>query len=381
MANSDQLLQTIETIHAAGLDARRWPEALEAIMHTIGGVAATLEGYDRRTATLTDFRSFGLPQPNEIAYSDHYFASNPRIPHLINGKAGGIITDYMVMDERAMDGDEFYADFLAPNKYRYFVGGTINASASRSVLFSVQRATKQGHVDVAEVAQMRRLLPHVRQAYEVTRRLGDTAETERSLKRVFEKLTDGVALVAHDGTILHANEALQLIFRQGEGLGISRNGALEFSDLIARKKYEKALASACKVRNGEIRIEDNTEFCVPRPSSVPGYVVSLSPLFGNAHKTGEGKHVDAVIFVRDPLRRNGSGIDILRETFGFTEAEAHFAQALQAAIPLADHAKTQGISINTLYTHLRSIKDKTRCRRQSELVRILNAIAMPLRRN
>lgn len=381
MTRSDQLLQTIETVHAAGLDGQLWPDALEAILHTVGGIAATLEVFDRQTATLTDFHSFGLPEPNELAYFDHYFASNPRIPHLINGKAGGIITDYMVMDERAMSGNEFYSDFLGSTDYRYFIGGTMNASASRSVLFSVQRATKQGHVDRAEVAVMQRLLPHVRMAYEVTQRLGQTGETERSLKSAFDMLTDGVALASGDGAILHANEAMHCIFRQGDGLCIARNGTLEYSAATARRHYDKAFASACKVGNGESQNMDGTEFSVPRPSRAPAYIVSLSPVFRHARKGGLGQQADVIIFVRDPLMRNRSGINILRQAFGFTDAEAHVAQALQAAIPLADYAKEHGISINTVYTHLRAIKDKTRCRRQGELVRLLNDIVMPLRRD
>lgn len=381
MAESDQLLQTIEAIYAAGLDAQRWPDALAAITHTVGGIAATLECYELKTTTLTDFRSFGLPQPNELAYFDHYFASNPRIPHLINGRAGGIITDYMVMDERAMSGDEFYSDFLGSTGFRYFIGGTMNVSASRSVLFSVQRATMQGHVDAAEVTQMRSLLPHVRQAYEVSQRLREAGDTEQSLKSTFEMLADGIALVRSDGKILHANEALQLIFRQDDGLGIAQNGTLVVSDATARRKCERALTSACKIREGELRIQDDAEFPVPRPSKAPAYIISACPAFGDTRRASKGTRADAIIFVRDPLQRNRSGIDILRAVFGFTDAEAHVAQALQAAIPLSDYARTQGVSINTVYSQLRAIKDKTQCRRQVELVRMLNDILMPLRRN
>jgi len=257
----------------------------------------------------------------------------------------------------------------------------MNASASRSVLFSVQRATRQGHVDRAEVVMMQRLLPHVRMAYEVTQRLGQTGETERSLKSAFDMLTDGVALASGDGTILHVNEAMQCMCRQGDGLGIARNGTLEFSAATARRQYDKAFASVCKVGNSEEQNMDDTEFSVPRPSRVPAYIVSLSPVFRHARKLGLGQQADVIIFVRDPLMRNRSGINILRETFGFTDAEAHVAQALQAAIPLADYAKDRGISINTVYTHLRAIKDKARCHRQGELIRLLNDIMMPLRRN
>ena len=379
MAERDQLLQTVEAIHDAGLEPKHWPDALAAIMRSVGGIAATLEVFDRRTATLTEFHAFDIPSRNEIAYSDYYFARNPRVPLLINGTPGGIITDYMVLDEKGMGGNEFYADFLGQTGFRYFVGGTMSVSDRESVLFSVQRATGQGHVDSPEVTRMRQLLPHVRQAFEVTRRLRQAGEREESLTAAFDRLADGIALVGRDGRILHANEAFESIARQDDGIAIGRQRLLEFSCQAARRKFDKAIAAACRVRHGEIRPTHSMEFPIHRSSKSPPYVVSVAPVFGRGHKAMRDQHAQAIVFVRDPLRQNRSGIKLLRAVFGLTEAEAHVAQALQAAVPLADYASAQGVSINTVYTHLRQIKQKTGCSRQGELIRRLNDILMPLR--
>jgi len=88
-----------------------------------------------------------LPPANELAYLDHYAGLNPRIPALINGKPGTLVTDYTVLDESGMSRNEFYEEFLAPVGYRYFVGGILSVADRESALFSVQRATRQGHVE------------------------------------------------------------------------------------------------------------------------------------------------------------------------------------------------------------------------------------------
>ena len=44
-----------------------------------------------------------------------------------------------------------------------------------------------------------------------------------------------------------------------------------------------------------------------------------------------------------------------------------------------DYALTRSVSLNTVYTHLRRIKDKTRCRRMPELIRKLNDTVAPAR--
>jgi DNA-binding CsgD family transcriptional regulator len=89
----------------------------------------------------------------------------------------------------------------------------------------------------------------------------------------------------------------------------------------------------------------------------------------------------AIVFVRDPLSRNPAAAQMLREVFGLTEAEAALAFALQAGIPIAAYARERDVSINTVYTHLRRLKDKTGCTRLSELIRKLNDLQVPLRRD
>ena len=62
-----------------------------------------------------------------------------------------------------------------------------------------------------------------------------------------------------------------------------------------------------------------------------------------------------------------------------TEAEASLAEALCAGVTPGDYALTRSVSLNTVYTHLRRIKDKTRCRRMPELIRKLNDTVAPAR--
>src|SRR5882672_5011264 len=62
------------------------------------------------------------------------------------------------------------------------------------------------------------LLPHVRQAFDMSRRLRGTAETRHSLERALDWLADGVMLVRTDGTVVYANEAFQAITRRNDGV-------------------------------------------------------------------------------------------------------------------------------------------------------------------
>lgn len=374
MAIPDSLLTAVEAVYAAGLDEALWPDALAQVMRAVGGIAATLESFDRRTATLIEFHSYGLPPPNEIAYLDHYSALNPRIPALINGSSGNIVADYTVLDEQSMDRHPFYADLLAPAGYRYCVGGTLEVKAREASLFSVQRARKQGHVGKDETRKMRLLLPHVRQAFDMTRRLRATSAVDRSFKAALDWLSNGVALLRADGQVLHANETFQAIARRGDGIRI-RRGTVEIADPNGRAQFANAIGAVEKTRGVTAAACD---IAVSRPDGAPPYIVSVRPLVRSARE-GHQSNADIIVFVRDPLQRNGATACLLHALFGLTEAEADLARALQAGTTPGDYAGARAVSLNTVYTHLRRIKEKTGCHRMPELIRKLNDLQAPLR--
>jgi hypothetical protein len=78
MAKGDDLLQTIEAVHAAGLDEERWPQALLAIARQFNALGATLEDFDKHPFGLRYLRTAGLPPQAETRYLDYYQRHNPR---------------------------------------------------------------------------------------------------------------------------------------------------------------------------------------------------------------------------------------------------------------------------------------------------------------
>jgi DNA-binding CsgD family transcriptional regulator len=58
----------------------------------------------------------------------------------------------------------------------------------------------------------------------------------------------------------------------------------------------------------------------------------------------------AIVFIRNPPDHGMDDVRLLREVFGFTNAEASVALALRQGISLGEYARTQGVSQNTVYT-------------------------------
>jgi DNA-binding CsgD family transcriptional regulator len=64
-------------------------------------------------------------------------------------------------------------------------------------------------------------------------------------------------------------------------------------------------------------------------------------------------------------------VQLLRDWYGLTPAEARVAVLLASGLSLDAIAERLGIGANTALTHLKSIFGKTDTRRQGELIRLL----------
>jgi DNA-binding CsgD family transcriptional regulator len=370
------LLATIESIHAAGLEPELWPDALLRMTRLFGAVGMTLEDFEKRSMRLRDFKVVGLPDGAADPYVEYYAKHNPRAEYAFRNLSKTTLCDYQFIDERGMDRDPYYAEYLTSIDLRYFLSGQISNTSERQAIVAIQRSRRQGHVSREDVNRLRRLLPHLHQAWDVTTRLKSAERAVRSFERALDWLADGVVLLRADGHVLYGNETFQAIARRGDGIR-TRRGQIEIADATAQAQFAAAVGAIQQSRGGGFD-PGSGDVVVARHNGEPPYIVSVRPLARSARDRRES-NADLIVFVHDPLQRDSATIRLLRYVFDLTEAEADLARALQAGTTLSEYAAARAVSLNTVYTHLRRIKEKTRCRRMAELIRKLNDIRMPAR--
>lgn len=139
----------------------------------------------------------------------------------------------------------------------------------------------------------------------------------------------------------------------------------------AQAALEAALAGLGDPEEPATPLAAGSDFPVPAgPSAV---IVSVRPL---PQPDCEPR---VLVFVRDPLAAEPDP-RLLGTVLGLTLSEARLAAALARGTTLPVYARARGISINTAYTHLRHLKDKTGTRRLTELTRALNGVGRALAR-
>ncbi len=377
MPGDDLFLKTIEAAYASGVEDDRLPEALTALSQLLGGAGAMLEIVDKRELRHKAFCSVGLPDLTRVPHIEQFAAVNPRMPYAFRQPQGKVIWDYQVLNEDEMTHNPFYGEFLRSLGLRYCLGAVVEQTPAKWAAVSVQRTKKQGHPDKRQIALMGRLYPHYQRAYDLAARLRTVADRNGVLENTLDWLADGVALLRANGQIVYASDTLRHFAQRSDGFRIS-DCEIEFVAPDARRRFDAALGAAKRIGDAS-SAECPADFPVPRGNGMPAYVVSVRPLVRWKARVTQNANAEIMVFFRDPLSRNIATTQILRQLFSLTEAEAHLAQALCTGTTTADYARERRVSLNTVYSHLKRIREKTGCKSVPELILKFGELNVPLR--
>ncbi len=257
-------------------------------------------------------------------------------------------------------------EFLPGFDMRYLLAGVVSRTPTEIVFTATQRSARAGLPDEREVRLLRTLLPHIGLAFDLMRRLHGAETAAEGTGAALDWVADGVVVLDAQGGVLHANRQARAVARRNDGVAL-RRGMLSFASAAAERALQRALSALAAVAADPLLPPAPVDFVARRAGDQAPYAISVRPYSA----AGRGA---AVVFIVDPLVEHGASAELLRQVFGLTGAEADLAEALRRGTPLDAYAAARGLSVNTVYTHLRRIKDKTGKSRTVELIHALNAI-------
>ena len=179
----------------------------------------------------------------------------------------------------------------------------------------------------------------------------------------------GLIVVDPAGRVRFSNAQAAALLAKGDALFRSSGGMLATSrhgreglQRLLRCTLEDAAADAAAVP----RVVP-----LPRPGHLPLIAIAL-PISGSRRQADF--ELGAVIVLRDPEQVHFPPKPIVREMFGLTNAEADVALAIGGGSVLKEIARLRSCSVNTVRTLAGRVLEKTGCRRQAEVVRLLGAL-------
>jgi DNA-binding CsgD family transcriptional regulator/PAS domain-containing protein len=371
MAHLDEadLLNIVDDIYEASLDRSRWGAVLNRLCSLYDGKAILFQqDLVRGASDVVEFCGF---EPSYVqSYAEHYGVLNPCLESRAHLLVGAVATDDMLVERAVAERSEFYNDWLCPQELGAAVGAVLEKGTDVSVNIAVLRAARRGTITPAEHVFFERVAPHLRRALRLDRELAATRMGRDLAIDALDRFGNAALVADGEGRVLYANQRAEAHLRApaaagGLGFRFGRLCGPTAADTLALT----AAVRAC-VLNGTGRS------AAPPPATLHLARVDATPLsvlvlpFCGDRPLGFGLPT-ALLLVHAPEDMPSFDATRLARFYGLTLACGRLLAGLVSGQSLAGYAEANGVSLNTVKTHLKKIFVDTGQTRQSDLMRLV----------
>lgn len=270
---------------------------------------------------------------------------------------------------RALQRSPFYDVLSRPLDLRYVCGGILENDDQHHSALYFWRRRDQRDFDRATMATLAALLPHVRQALEVQRRVRgtslDTLAPEALSLASLQGSRHGLFVLDERSRVLFVNAEGERIARQGDGIHVS-HGLLRVDD-------PPGAAEVARMMSNAMAIARDAEFAPMRPIRLPRerapgtYELLVIPVTDGLQRAILPPGAAFIVALTDsaaapvPAGRRFQG-------YGLTGAESRLCEALVRMGSLPQAAEQLRITRSTARSHLKNIFAKVGVSSQVQLV-------------
>ena len=181
-------------------------------------------------------------------------------------------------------------------------------------------------------------------------------------RTILDRLDRGVVLLDARGRIVDANSHALQVIRNCKGIRL-RAGRLAFTDPDLDEQMQQALASHGSAQRSGRAVLASRVRCVGSDQ----YRIVVRPVPPDADE----RKVAFFALLYAPNRLHGISVEVLRQMYGLTPAQAAVARSLFAGRSVEETANELDLSLNTVRTHLKQIFTKCEVNSQAELLHLL----------
>lgn len=270
-----------------------------------------------------------------------------------------ITRDSDSVDRNSLERSDYWNEFLVPLGAHHSI--TLRLALRKNDLTSIGfgRPARYGPFEDEEIAALRPLHPHLIRAERMWRKFGLRQAELDQLDVLVENSPDALFFLDDRFSLLRWTKAADEFLRRGalRTVGKTLHVPNAASDAVLQGAFMAALAGHAP-----------SPVALPATQAADPLTVSVARLGERALAAFSGARC-LLVTVRTSAQPGSPAS--LRTTFGLTAAEVELALALAAGESLRKVAVRRGVSINTIRNQLGAVFDKTNCRRQQDLVRLL----------
>ncbi len=369
MSTEARLSRLIGDIYACVSTGDAWPETLVNVSDFTGATSGHLLVFPGLSVPPRLSIVGGLDPASGIEYDQHYAARDPRLAGMFRN-INDVVACHQVVDPDAFDRSEIVNDFLLKWDARFCLAAIFPVAEGCYGVWGAMLGVSGGFFREEEQRRLALLLPHIRQAVSLQSRLGFLEAQKTTFERALDLLATAVFAIDRRCRLHYTNQVGEQVLREAFPLRCH-----EYCLEGARPSIDTALKAEA-ARNagtfdGTVGIVRTNKVVVGESHDAPGTLL-FYPLRGHA-AAGILPGAEIIVFLLRGEDCRPPTSMLLRVALGLTTAEADLALALSAGERLRDIAERKGVSLETARSQLKSIFLKTKTRRQSEIIRLVQA--------
>lgn len=381
------LSELIGLIHDAGLTPASWPESIDRIRVAMSGTAALL------------FTPQHAPEAGGMAISsqlsadvmEHCAGMHRQMEQRLHAGGGmkrkflipgTVATDEDLSSRQSLADGTNYRNLLASANFTRLCTSLIVGPGSATVpatVISIFRGLDAPPFGRGAKNLLRLLVPHLSRSLALMYRLREAEQTLAASLAALDKMACGVVLFGRLGTVVHSNRLASALLAENDGVGLE--GKLQQGPRLAAAS-EALGAGLNRLVAGAVSAASAERCCaahgmrLPRKSGRAPIVIGISPLPLHRKFECNAEPALAIGFLFDSALSPLPDAHLLAETYGLTPAETRLVGELCSGLTLGRIGECHGVSTETLKSQLKSIFAKTGMRRQMEVVRLANLLAI-----
>ena len=280
-----------------------------------------------------------------------------------------------ISPDREFSRSSYYNEVIRPSGSFYALLAPVMRGTEHHVDLLVARETSSQDYDAGHFAVMQMLIPHLRRAVELNRKLA----MERSRLSAFSHLPFGVLFVDPHLRVIEMNETADAMMIDRHSPLRVKSGVLSIADAENHAALRHLVARTCHVRDGLMPGVGGDLLVRAMRHGGSDIALSVAPLVRPVHENSFAGP-QAVIFIREISFALPAGfVEQIRIFFDLTPKEAALAASLASGMTLKEAADDARIRFSTARSHMEKIFQKTGTRQQSQLVALLKSAQLIVR--
>jgi DNA-binding CsgD family transcriptional regulator len=372
VTDESQLLSLlISSLYDAALSKEAWPAVLAKVCRFVGGSSGNFFSQHSSSRGAVLHFSWNNDEEYERLYLEEYYKYNPLVPATSFVEVGKVFSQSDLIPYDEFHETRFYKEWVAPQGLVDVIGANLERSGSGAAMLAVRRREKDGYVDDECRRKVALVVPHMQRAVAIGKVVDSHRNTVAALSGTLMSLADAVFLVDMRGRIVFLNASAETLLRNGL-IVRGAQSVMQAADNKSNRALQTAIAAA---EQGDVSAKGAAVALTPPPEQWLAHVLPISAATRESASMPASAKV--AVFVRKACVQTPTALETVAKLHKLTAMEVRVLQAVVdiGGAPLT--ADALGISEATVKTHLRNIYQKTDCRRQADLVKLVAGSTSP----